>query len=137
MGSNQGLNSYLREVRSEPFRWGHHDCLTFSNGAFKAFHGFGYADDWLGEYLSGRDPLIPSRMREKFGAQTFDEAIERRLRPVDHIPPRGALLATKRAERWLIGYALGICLGTKAAFLSRAGVIYLPLDDVAKAWVPK
>jgi hypothetical protein len=137
MGQSKRLNDYLRAVRSEPFCWGRHDCLTFSNAAFKAYHGFGYADDWVGEYMSGSDPILPSMMRAKFGAQTFDEAVERKLQEVDHIPPRGALVATKRAERWLIGYALGICVGTKAAFLSRAGVVYYPLDDIDKAWMPR
>ena len=131
------LNQYIREVRNEPFRWGRHDCLTFSNTAFRHYHGAGYADDWVGEYMNGDDPLLPSRMRDKFKAQTFDEAIERKLQPVNYVPPRGALVATKKVERWLIGYALGICVGTKAAFLSRSGVIYLPLDEIDKAWVPK
>lgn len=137
MGPEKRLNAYLRAVRGEPFRWGQHDCLTFSNRAFSTYHGFGYADDWLGQYISNGDPLLPSRMREKFRAQTFDEAIERKLKLVNGVPPRGALVATKKAERWLIGYALGICVGTKAAFLSRQGVVYSPLDHIDKAWVPK
>jgi len=137
MGPSQRLNSYIRSVRSEPFRWGHHDCLIFSNTAFKHYHGFGYADEWIGEYMVGDDPMLPSKMRDKFKAQTFDEAIERKLQAVNHVPPRGALVATKKIERWLIGYALGICVGTKAAFLSRAGVVYSPLDEIDKAWMPK
>lgn len=137
MGPEKRLNSYIREVRRQPFRWGVHDCLTFSNTAFKHYHGFGYADDWVGEYMNGDDPILPSKMRAKFGAQTFDEAIARKLQEVDHVPPRGALVATKKVERWLIGYGLGICVGTKAAFLSRAGVVYSPLSDIDKAWMPK
>ena len=137
MGPSKRVNDYIRSVRREPFRWGHHDCLIFSNTAFKLYHGFGYADDWLGEYMVGDDPMLPRRMREKFKAQTFDEAVEQRLYPIEYIPPRGALVATKRIERWLIGYALGICVGTKAAFLSRGGVVYSPLDEIDKAWMPK
>lgn len=137
MGPSQRINDYIRSVRREPFRWGQHDCLIFSNTAFKLYHGFGYADDWLGEYMDGDDPMLPSKMRSKFNAGSFDEAIEQRLDPIKYIPPKGALVATKRIERWLIGYALGICVGTKAAFLSRAGVVYSPLDDIDKAWVPK
>jgi hypothetical protein len=137
MGSSHRLNDYIRSVRGKPFKWGHHDCLIFSNDAFKAFHGFGYADDWVGEYMAGDDPMLPSRLRDRFKAQTFDEAIEKRLDPIGYTPPRGALVATKQIERWLIGYALGVCVGTKAAFLSRAGVIYSPLDEIDKAWMPK
>jgi hypothetical protein len=135
MGSEKRLNSYLRQVRSKPFRWGEHDCLIFSNAAFAAYNGEGYADDLVGKYMADGDPVLPSRLRDRFKADSFDEVVERRLRRVDHVPPRGALVATKRAERWLIGYALGVCVGTKAAFLSRSGVIYLPLDDVDRSWV--
>jgi hypothetical protein len=137
MGSQKSLIEYLREVKDKPFRWGEHDCLIFSNAAFKAYHGFGYADDWLGRYMKDGEPMLPSRLRVEFGAIDFDEAIEEKLKPISHVPPKGALCATKREERWYIGYALGVCIGTKAAFLSQRGVIYFPLDDVTKAWVPK
>lgn len=135
MGPSKRLNDYLRRVRNIPFKWGEHDCLTFSNGAFKAYHGFGYADDWIGKYLVGGKPLSKADMRETFGARTFEEAMGRKLRSVEGVPPRGAVVATKKAERWLIGYALGICVGARAAFLSEAGVVYFPLDDVDMAWV--
>ena len=137
MGSVKRLNQYLREVKDKPFRWGEHDCFTFSNAAFQAYHGFGYADDWIGKYMVDGEPMLPSRLRVAFGAIDFDEAIEERLEPISYTPPRGALVATKKAERWYIGYALGICVGIKAAFLSQRGVVYFPLDDVTKAWVPR
>lgn len=137
MGPRERLNKYIRSVRGVPFKWGEHDCLTFSNAAFKAYHGWGYADDWLGRYMGDGEPLLPSRLRAEFQKIDFDEAVEDILQPVSHIPPRGALVATRKAERWLIGYALGICVGTKAAFISRQGVLYSPLEDIDKAWVPK
>ena len=137
MGPERRLNEYIRSVRDIPFEWGKQDCLTFSNGAFKAYHGFGYGDDWLGGYLKGKEPLLPSQIFRKFNVKDFDEAMEARMQVVEHVPPRGAVVATKKAERWLIGYALGICIGTKAAFLSRKGVVYCPLDDIDKAWIPR
>ena len=103
------------------------------SGAFKTEK----PDDWIGRYMRDGEPMLPSRLRVEFGSISFDDAIEERLDPVLHVPPRGALCATKRAERWYIGYALGISVGTKAAFISRQGVLYLPLDDVIKAWVPR
>jgi hypothetical protein len=87
--------------------------------------------------MRGDEPMLPSQMRVEFGKIDFDEAIEERLQPISYVPPRGALVASKLTDRWLIGYALGISVGTKAAFLSRRGVIYSSLDDVIKAWVPK
>jgi hypothetical protein len=137
MGPSQRLNSYIRSVRSEPFRWGHHDCLIFSNTAFKHYHGFGYADDWLGRYMDGSNPLLPSKLRREFGADSFDEAIADKMQEISYTPPKGSLIATLRAERWAVGYSLGICVGIKGAFLSRGGIVYLPLDDIEKAWVTK
>lgn len=141
MGPIKRLNDYIRSVRGVPFSLGQHDCLTFSNEAFRAFHGFGYADDWLGRYMIetpyGTRSMRKDQLRTEFGCFTFEDAVDQRLDRVSHIPPRGALVATSRVERWMIGNALGICVGTKAAFLSRAGVVYSPLDDIDRAWMPK
>jgi hypothetical protein len=30
---------------------------------------------------------------------------------------------------------MGICTGTKAAFLDEVGLVYLPLDDIDQAWI--
>jgi hypothetical protein len=137
MGPSQRINEYIRSVRREPFRWGHHDCLIFSNTAFKLYHGFGYADDWLGRYMNGDDPLLPSKLKQEFKADSFDEAVADKVQEISYTPPKGALVATLRAERWAVGYSLGICVGIKNAFLSRGGVIYLPMDDIEKAWIPR
>lgn len=137
MGPGKRLNDYIRSVRSEPFRWGHHDCLIFSNDAFKAFHGFGYADDWLGRYMDGANPLIPSKLKQEFKADSFDDAIADKMQEISYTPPKGSLVATLRAERWAVGYSLGICVGIKGAFLSRGGIIYMPLDYIEKAWIPR
>jgi hypothetical protein len=137
MGSQKQLTQYLREVRDKPFRWGDHDCLIFSNAAFKAYHGYGYAEDWLGRYMKDGEPMLPSRLRVEYGVINFDELIEERLEPISYVPPKGAVCATKKADRWHIGYGLGISIGTKAAFLSQRGVVYFPLDDITKAWVAR
>jgi hypothetical protein len=105
MGPEKRLNSYIRQVRSEPFHWGGHDCLTFSNTAFKIYHGFGYADDWLGRYLVGDKPMSKTKMQTEFSAGSFDEAVGRVLQEVQHVPPRGALVATRKIKRFATGYA--------------------------------
>jgi len=72
---------------------------------------------------------------EEFRANSFEKAVDERLQRVDHIPPLGALVTTKQAEKWIIGVAMGICTGTKTVFLSKQGVIYLPLDYIHQSWV--
>lgn len=137
MGSQKQLSEYLKQIKDKPFEWGVHDCFIFSNNAFKAYHGFGYAEDFIGRYMKDGEPMLPSRLRQEFNADSFDEAIEDRLKAIDYVPPKGSLVATKKAERWHIGYALGISIGTKAAFLSKNGLVYFPLDDITRAWVPR
>lgn len=136
------LSIYLKEVKDKHFHWGEHDCLIFSNNAFKAYHDFGYAEDWFGRYSVGNEPKTTQEMREEFGVNSFDEMIDSKLTRIDYVPPKGAVVATKqnqhrhRALRF-IPYALGISIGTKAAFLQDEGVIYLPLDAITTAWIAK
>ena len=141
MGPQQSLNEYLKEAADIPFEWGVHDCLTFTNEAWRRMYGYGWADDWLGRYMIeqpyGIRPMRREQLQSEFGYFSFAEAVDERLKRIKHVPPRGALVATKKAERWAIGHALGICNGIKCAFLSHNGVLYLPVDDVDKAWVPR
>ena len=50
MGPQERLTAYIRAVEGAPFVWGEHDCLTFTNGAYRAMHGSGWADDWRAGY---------------------------------------------------------------------------------------
>lgn len=139
MGPEKRLSAYLKAVKDRPFVWGDHDCLTFTNGAWQAMHGAGWADDWLGRYMKqtpyGDRPMRKDQLRAEFGFFSFDAALDARLTRVTHIPPRGALVATNKVKRWAIGYGLGICVGAKCAFLSDKGVIYSPVTTIARAWI--
>jgi len=137
MGQREILNDYLKSVKDKSFEWGKHDCLTFTNNAFRAMYGEGWADDWLGRYMEGSRTLNRKELEKEFGfsIRQLPNKIDDRLNKVDHVPPLGALVTTKQSQRWLIGVALGICTGTKAVFLSREGMLYLPLDYIHQAWV--
>ena len=135
MGPRESLNAYLKSVRAEPFVWGSHDCLTFTNDAFIAMYGNGWADDWLGRYMDGDRVLGRRELKMEFKHSDFHKAVDARLKRIDHVPPLGALVTTKNARRWVTGVAKGVCVGTKAAFLDTVGMIYLPLDDIDASWV--
>lgn len=135
MGPREHLNAYLRDVRGQRFTWGSHDCLTFTNDAFKAMYGEGWADDWLGRYMDGDRVLRRSELIKEFGYSDFSKALDDRLQRVNHIPPLGSLVVTSKARKWVTGVAMGICTGSKAAFLDKVGVIYLNLDDIDAAWI--
>ena len=134
MGPQERLTSYIRAVAEVPFKWGEHDCLTFTNDAYRAMHGAGWADDWLGRYMIDGVAMRRQQLKAEFGWSNIDAAIDDRMQRVA-FPPRGALVTTKHAQRWITGVALGVCVGTRGVFLGKAGVIYMPLEYIEKAWI--
>lgn len=135
MGSSAKLNKYLKDVKETPFAWGEHDCFTFTNNAFKEMHGEGWGDDLAGKYLGNLNmPYRRDKLRVIFGYRTFEDAVDDRLERLSSVPPRGSLVTTKHSQRWSIGVAMGISVGTSAAFLSKKGVMYLPIELIDKAW---
>ena len=136
MGTQERLNTYLKSVRHEPFKWGHHDCLTFTNNAFKAMYGKGWGDDLLGRYTDANGvALRRDALRREYGRTRFEDVVDERLTRIDYVPPRGALVTTKHSQRWSIGVAMGISVGTSGVFLSKQGLLYLPIELIDKAWV--
>ncbi len=137
MGQRESLNRYLKSVKDIPFEWGKNDCLTFTNNAYKAMYNEGWADDWLGRYGKGSNILRRKELEKEFGfkIKQLPEKISSKLKPINYVPPLGALVTTKKSNTWIIGVAMGICTGTKAVFLSKEGVLYLPLDYIHQAWV--
>ena len=130
-----GLNEYIKKVRDVPFKWHVHECFTFTNNAFHAMYGEGWADDWIGKYTKNGLYLKRDELRKAFGAQTLEQAIDEKLQRYDGIPPRGALVSTDKTRRWVIGQALGISVGAKAIFLSETGVVSVYIEDIKNAWV--
>jgi hypothetical protein len=132
MGPEASLSAYLREVANIPFRLGRHDCLTFSNDAWRRMYGHGWADDWLGRYARARRA---DDLRVEYGHTSLTDAVDARLRRCVGIPPRGALVTGVEAGGWLTGHSFGISVGANAAFLSARGVVYLPITDITHAWI--
>lgn len=98
-------------------------------------YGEGWADDWLGRYMVDGRPMRRTELMKEFRQNSFYNAVDQKLTRIDYVPPLGALVVTRQAQRWVTGVAMGICTGTKGVFLSKAGVLYLPLDDIETAWV--
>lgn len=137
MGSKSRLTEYILSIREKPFIWGEHDCFIFSNNAFKAYHGFGYADDWIGRYM--RDRLNPLRRRElmfEFGFKSIDAALDNRLKRLPQNTQVGSLVTCKKYHRWITGVALGVSLGSRCIFLGNDGIFKINVEDTDKAWGP-
>jgi len=130
----EALNDYLSASMNRAFAWGKHDCLTFTNDAWRAMYGAGWADDWIGRYMKDGRPMRKDELKREFGFSSFYPAVDERLTPIDHVPPLGALVTTKHSRRWVTGVAMGICTGTRAAFLDKDGIIFLSINDIDRAW---
>jgi hypothetical protein len=128
------LNNYVARVKRQPFAWFSNDCLTFTNGAFKAMYGKGWADDWVGKYHKGNETFKRDQLRKIFKARTIEEAISGKLTRVDGLPPKGCLVLTDQCRRWVIGKAMGIAWGRHALFLNDDGLEALPIENITSAW---
>ena len=135
MGPLERLTAYISDCENRSFEWGKHDCLTFTNGAYRAIYGNGWADDWLGRYMIDGRPMRRDELRKEFGWSTLEAAIDARLVRSGRYPPRGALVTTRHSQHWVTGVAMGICIGDRAVFLGKQGMIYLTLDLIDNAWV--
>lgn len=132
MGPQARLNEYLSEIADKPFRLGRHDCLTFTNEAWRRMYGRGWADDWVGRYLSARSP---DDLRLEYGFDTVEQAIDSKLLRTGLVPPRGALVMASGETGWLTGKSLGLCVGVNVAFLHTGGVLYLSVETAQMAWI--
>lgn len=131
----KALHRHIEAHRDARFRWGVHDCFTFTNGAWQAMYGRGWADDWRGRYIRDGQPMLPSQLRAEFGAGSFREAVAQRLAEVHGVPPRGALVSSPKPFRWAAGVALGICIGQTAVFVGISGLVFEPVERIDGAWV--
>jgi hypothetical protein len=132
----EALNTYISEVRDTPFQWHLFDCFMFTNEAFQRMYGEGWADDWAGKYISETGLYqTKSQLIKTFGYNSLETAIDAKLKRINHVPPRGSLVTTLAPPRWAIDRALGISIGTKAAFLGKSRLIFLPIQKIENAWV--
>ena len=95
----EALNAYIDEVKNTAFQWHSFDCFMFTNTAYQRMFGVVYADCWIGKYIDSSGLYMKREaLRETFKAQTLEEAIDRKLKRIDYVPPRGALVTTKHAR---------------------------------------
>ncbi len=131
-GWEKALAEYIDERRNVPFTWGTHDCISFSNGAMRRLTGTGYADEWVKRYKTALGAARYYKKQEARGEfKTIIEAIDAKLNRVA-FPLRGSIVAREMAGEFL-GYRLGVCIGTKVAFVAEHGLIFelVESDDIA------
>jgi len=65
----------------------------------------------------------------------LDQALDRKLKRSEAVPPKGSLVTTNKAKHWVIGEALGISIGAAAVFVSKSGLIQFPIEYTTNSWV--
>lgn len=130
------LNTFVRKRKDSAFQWHTNDCLMFTNKAWEVMYGFKWAEDWVGRYTKDGLYLKPQALREVFGYDTIEEAVSDKLERSDY-PVRGSLVMTDQVTFAYLPKAFGISLGTKAVFLGKSKLQYMPLRYVTDSWVNK
>jgi hypothetical protein len=100
-------------------------------------YGKGWGDDLAGRYMDAGRPLTRFQLRREYGYQNVEDALSERLSQAYSVPPRGALVVGSSGviQTRYMGVGFGISVGSNAAFLSEAGVVYYPIEYIDSAWV--
>ena len=120
-----------------PFVWGEHDCLTFVNKCVEIIRGESFADDWLGEYTTGRGAF--KTYRKLLYTQEYDTVVDmlddRLERFTGRFPPRGSVVGRPCDQTLgVLPVSLGIIISDLAAFLGNDGMVISTLYEDDLFW---
>jgi hypothetical protein len=120
------LTAYIERKRHEAFAWGSNDCCLFAADWVQIATGHDIAAQWRGQYASA---LSAHRALNRGGGieRLVDEAGGMKIATA--LARRGDLVAQDGGD----GVALGICVGSVAAFLARDGLQFVTFPN-AKVW---
>lgn len=126
--------AYVESVRDVPFSWGDHDCLTFANMCTRAARGSGFADDWMGGYSTEMGAAVHcTRLLREQGFSGIVDAVDTRLTRVrSKLPPRTSVIG--RPCRGVLGYAFGVVVSDRAAFVGKTGLDFLRVEPSDLFW---
>jgi hypothetical protein len=131
------LAEYVDSLRDYPFVWGEHDCLTFVNKCVEIIRGESFADDWLGEYTTGRGAF--KTYRKLLYTQEYDTVVDmlddRLERFTGRFPPRGSVVGRPCDQTLgVLPVSLGIIISDLAAFLGNDGMVISTLYEDDLFW---
>ena len=131
------LAEYVNSLRDYPFVWGEHDCLTFVNKCVEIIRGESFADDWLGEYTTGRGAF--KTYRKLLYTQEYDTVVDmlddRLERFTGRFPPRGSVVGRPCDQTLgVLPVSLGIIISDLAAFLGNDGMVISTLYEDDLFW---
>ena len=129
------LSSYIEAVRSQPFSWGAHDCLTFANNAVAEQRGSGFADDFLGGYTNAKGALLKYQkwLRNTHFSDLLQGMNSRLQRIETKYPPRGAVAAMPVSGE-VLPVAFGVVAGRFCCFVGDNGLQFMTPQDGFLFW---
>ena len=122
------LEEAINAARAEPFRWGRHDCGLFASDCILAMTGTDPAAEFRGQYQSA---LGAARILRRLGGLAGLVASR-------GYPEHATLLYAQAGDVVYLQRgrteALGICVGSRVAFLGATGLVFAPLTEASRAW---
>ncbi len=117
----------IEAARHKPFEWGQHDCCLFAADVVAAITGTDYATDLRGTYDTRQEAR--AILKGYGGVEAY---VEQYFEPTPlTMVKRGDLVLYCQAEAI---ESLGICLGKDSAFVTLAGLTFVPTRLSQKAW---
>lgn len=118
------LDDMIESVRNEPLVWGVHDCLTFVNAAHYALKDEFLSPEWFCSYDTAyQAKVMYVRKIKETGFSGIIEGIDSKLdRQAGLIAPRGSIVARPLDGNTVLGYAFGVVVSDKVAFLTVLGL---------------
>ena len=130
------LAAHVASARSQPWRWGLHDCCAFARGAVLAVGGPDLGAGWAGAYRSEREALdaVRSLGRDLEDAMVQVCALHGLQETEPALAQRGDLVVLR--DRMLIGGApaAAVCVGRDALAATMRGVLAVPMASAVRAW---
>ena len=124
------LTAVVEHHRNTPFAWGVHDCCLWSATAVHAQTGRDPAAAFRGLYHTRAEARAV--IARDFGGdiENIPAAVGLVLIPL--LQARRGDVVSARFKGY--GVSLGVCIGSKAAFAGKAGLVFIPMERCLHAW---
>ena len=124
------LAAKIELARSKPFSWGTHDCCMFSADVVLAMTGTDYAEEFRGKYTTATGA---AKALKKYGLGSIENSLTAKFGEPVH-PFKASRGDVVLADAPTTYKALGVCLGEKAVFAGKDGMVFLPMNLWLCAW---
>lgn len=120
------LIDYIEATKLKKFKWGVNDCCSFVAGAVKAMTGVDFYKDYKGKYNDEETAM--KALYDVSGYKTIAGMLNNKFEAKQiNLAQRGDIVMNDQR-------AIGICLGSTSAFLTKDGLIFIATHQCIKCW---